>query len=110
MSAVLKEVGKELTLLETIQNALGTYEEYSELIDSKNDKLYMCLKTLEAHAEETDQFTIEEVKEAKEAALIQVGAERKFCIQLANSPLPEDSVMAKKLIPDIESAINAFDL
>lgn len=110
MSTVLKPVSDQLTLSERIKNAIGTYDEYSELIDSKNDQLFMCLKTLEAHADETNQFTIEEVKAAKSAALVQVSAERKFCVQLSNSPLPDNSIAAKKLLPDIEDSINAFVL
>lgn len=110
MSAQLKPVNNQLTLPEQIKEALATYEEYAQLIDSRNDRLYMCMKTLEAHADETNQFTIDEVKAAKEAALIQISAERKFCIQLSNSPLPENSEHAKVLLPDIERAINAFAL
>lgn len=98
----------QFTQTELIDNAIGTYEEYSELIDSKNDKLYMCMKVLKAHSEQTGQFTVEEVSAAKSEALIQVSAEKKFCTHLANSKLPECSVQAKALLPDIEEAIKAI--
>lgn len=106
MPVLLLAQEENLTLVEKIENGIGIYQEYAQLVDNPNDKLYMCLKTLEAHVNETDQFTIDEVKAAKKEALIQVGAERKFCIQLANSRLPENSVIAKTMLPDIESAIN----
>lgn len=100
----------ELTQLDIIENAIGTYEEYSQLVESDNDKLCMCLKTMKAHVQETNQFTKDEVEAAKREALIQVGAERKFCVQLANSPLPDNSVQAKQLLPDIENAIHAISI
>lgn len=65
----------------SLNDAIASLNEYTNIIQNSNSTLYMCIKLL---LNKPDDVTVFELKSIKQKALLEVKAEQQFCKSLVS--------------------------